>query len=358
MEPGSVSAAGSAGAARKGLRGRLGGAGPCRESPCRESLRPGSDRAGPGGTRPTAEAVSGFYARLFWAGSGENRRIRGKSAIRRRTGRCCGQLDRSPLAARNGELARRQEFREHFGRARGPVAAPAAEARIAYNAGMPPVGSLREQASEALGGARPRALYDQDSWAWARQQAAALRRRDYSAVDWDNLIEEVDDLAGRLEDAWASHCKNVLSHMLKIRHSGAREACRHWVKEIETWRRSMHDKHLGNPGMRQKFPELLAEGWRRGRNTVLSDLSNEGGHLSRVRKQIRRALAARIPEECPYALEDVIGYDPQQRRKKLRNIDPDESVWPADVAETLNEELGEDHPVRPAPRRGGRGYRR
>ena len=360
MEPGSVSAAGSAGAARKGLRGRLGGAGPCRESPCRESLRPGSDRAGPGGTRPTAEAVSGFYARLFWAGSGENRRIRGKSAIRRRTGRCCGQLDRSPLAARNGELARRQEFREHFGRARGPVAAPAAEARIAYNAGMPPVGSLREQASEALGGARPRALYDQDSWAWARQQAAALRRRDYSAVDWDNLIEEVDDLAGRQEDAWTSCCANVLSHMLKIRHSGAREACGDWVKEISTWRLGMYAKHIDNPGMRSKFPELLANAWHLGRKTALSALSYEGGHSHRVQKQILRSLAARIPEECPYGLEDVIGYDPQQRRKRLRKIAPDRAVWPADVAETLNEELGEDYPVRPASRSRARdgGYRR
>ena len=254
--------------------------------------------------------------------------------------------------------ALRQEFRKHVGQAHGPIVAPAPPVRIAYNAGMPPVGSLREQASEALGGARPRALYDEDPWAWARQQAAALRRRDYSAVDWDNLIEEVDDLAGRLEDAWASHCKNVLSHMLKIRHSGAREACRHWVKEISTWRRSMLESHLDNPGMRSKFPELLAKAWRRGRGAALDALSYEGDHSHRVQKQILRSLAAGIPEECPYGLEDVIGYDPHQRRKKLRKIAPDRAVWPPDVAETLNEELGEDYPVRPAPRRGGRGYRR
>ena len=225
---------------------------------------------------------------------------------------------------------------------------------------MPPVGSLREQASEALGEVRPRGLYDEDPWAWARQQAAALRRRDYSAVDWDNLIEEVEDLGRSRERAWISYCKNVLSHMLKIRHSGAKKACRHWVKEIQTWRLGMHEEQLDNPGMRSKFPELLAEGWRRGRIAALDALSYEGGHSHRVRKQIRRSLEARIPEECPYGLEDVMGYDPHQRLRKLRKIVPDEAVWPADVAEALNEQLGEDYPVRHASRSRARdgGYRR
>ena len=74
-------------------------------------------------------------------------------------------------------------------------------------------------------------------------------RRDFAAVGWDNLIEEIDYLAGRHEDAWTSYCANVLSHMLKIQHSEAREACKHWVQEILTWRNSVH-KSLG---IRQKF---------------------------------------------------------------------------------------------------------
>ena len=78
-------------------------------------------------------------------------------------------------------------------------------------------------------------------------------------------------------------------------------------------------------------------------------------HPSGVRKQIRLSLAARIPEACPYGLEDVIGYDAEQRLRKLRKIVPDEAVWPSDVAETLNEELGEDYPIRQASRTRSRG---
>ncbi len=44
-------------------------------------------------------------------------------------------------------------------------------------------------------------LYDQDSYSWALAQARALRERRSEELDWDNLAEEVGDLAGRHADA-------------------------------------------------------------------------------------------------------------------------------------------------------------
>ena len=39
----------------------------------------------------------------------------------------------------------------------------------------------QQQASETS------SLHDRDFYTWAVQQAAALRRRDFSAVDWENV---------------------------------------------------------------------------------------------------------------------------------------------------------------------------
>lgn len=86
--------------------------------------------------------------------------------------------------------------------------------------------------------------------------------------------------------------------------------------------------------------------WRYGRKDVLTKSSGEGDHAYGVEKRIRRGLAARIPEKCPYELLDAIGYDPNQRPSTLRKIDPDAGVWPPDVAGTLNEELGTGYTVR------------
>ncbi len=41
-----------------------------------------------------------------------------------------------------------------------------------------------------------------------------MRRRDYCAIDWDNVIEEIGDVGRRGEKEWASLCKNVISHLL------------------------------------------------------------------------------------------------------------------------------------------------
>ena len=42
-------------------------------------------------------------------------------------------------------------------------------------------------------------LYDRDLNAWAKQQAEALRRRDMEAIDWENVIEELEGWGGPRE---------------------------------------------------------------------------------------------------------------------------------------------------------------
>ena len=40
-------------------------------------------------------------------------------------------------------------------------------------------------------------LYYRDYYTWTRQQADALRRRDFEAVDWENITEEIEALVTR-----------------------------------------------------------------------------------------------------------------------------------------------------------------
>ena len=46
-----------------------------------------------------------------------------------------------------------------------------------------------------------------------------MRRRDLGAIDWDNVIEEVETLGRGEKSFWTSPCANVFSHLLKIEHS-------------------------------------------------------------------------------------------------------------------------------------------
>jgi hypothetical protein len=70
--------------------------------------------------------------------------------------------------------------------------------------------------------------YDTDFDAWASQQAAALRAKDWAALDLEHLAEEVEDLRKTERRGVRSQLRLILSHLLK------------WVsqpdKRTESWR--------------------------------------------------------------------------------------------------------------------------
>ena len=211
---------------------------------------------------------------------------------------------------------------------------------IGYNSGMATAGA-RELASQVVSGGQARELHDEDPWSWSHEQVAAMKRRDFDAVDWENVIEEIGDVAGRDESAWVSYCRNVIAHLLKIEHSPGSSNLRHWQEEIEDWRGDMYDKLADNPGMRTKLPAMVAKAWRRGRRIAIGKLAGQELGGARPTRRQRRGWEARLPAECPYALEDIVSYDPFDK-----NAEPNPDIWPAPVAIVLNERLGSDYPVR------------
>lgn len=202
--------------------------------------------------------------------------------------------------------------------------------------------SMRELTSEVVGRSPERRLYDEDFWAWTQEQAQALRRRDSGAIDWDNVIEEIETLGRSEESAWTSCCQNVISHLLKIEHSSVAEAVNNWRKEIVAWREEMYRKLRKHPGMKGKLSEMLAEAWEDGRKEAVEKLAEHGSSDNAAAEdRLYRSWQQRLPVKCPYALEDIVGYNPF-----VKEAAPLRDVWPAPVARVLNEELGLDYPVR------------
>ncbi len=67
----------------------------------------------------------------------------------------------------------------------------------------------------------PDGLYERDALAWAEQQADLLRRlaagaRLNAAVDWPNVIEEVQDVGLSELRACQSLLEQALAHLLKL----------------------------------------------------------------------------------------------------------------------------------------------
>jgi hypothetical protein len=133
-------------------------------------------------------------------------------------------------------------------------------------------------------------LYDTDFHAWAQQQARALQAKDWAALDLHNLIEEVEDLAGRHRDALGSELKRLLVHLLKW-HYQATHRSDSWLDSIEQARQAIDELIDDHPSLAGYPQAILLKAYQRARRQV-----------ARETKLPRATFPA---DGCPWVLDDI-----------------------------------------------------
>jgi hypothetical protein len=142
-------------------------------------------------------------------------------------------------------------------------------------------------------------LYEADFYAWTQAQARELRRlagtRPNVPLDLPHLAEEIADLGKDRRDALRSWTTRIVEHLLLLEHSPATEPRRHWTREIISFRNDIEDRLTKTlrADLRRHLPRLYAKA-RRG---LVTELDRFG----------ESQVAARLPEACPYTLEQVLG---------------------------------------------------
>jgi Domain of unknown function DUF29 len=133
-------------------------------------------------------------------------------------------------------------------------------------------------------------LYDTDFHAWAQQQAEALRAKDFAALDLNNLIEEVEDLARRHRDALGSELKRLLVHLLKW-HYQPTQRSDSWRESMEQARQAMDEAIDDHPSLADAPRLLLPTAYQRARRQAA--------------RETKLPLATFPAEGCPWGLEDL-----------------------------------------------------
>ena len=89
-----------------------------------------------------------------------------------------------------------------------------------------------------------RSLYDEDIYAWAREQAEVLRRlaetrRDLpNELDLENVAEEIEDVGKSELSKVESSIQLTLVHLLKAASVSQARAYRKWMIEVRVFRPS------------------------------------------------------------------------------------------------------------------------
>jgi Domain of unknown function DUF29 len=132
--------------------------------------------------------------------------------------------------------------------------------------------------------------YDTDFAAWALAQAAALRAKDWAALDLNNLIEEVEDLAGRHRDALGSELKRLLVHLLKWHYQPTHRSDS-WRDSIEQARQAIDEVIDDYASLANSLQVLLPKAYQRARR--------QGA------RETKLPLTTFPPEGCPWDLNDI-----------------------------------------------------
>ena len=150
-------------------------------------------------------------------------------------------------------------------------------------------------------------LYEDDFYAWTRNQAQALRRlaatRPNEAIDFPHLIEEVQDLGIGERNACRSQVARIIEHMLKLEHSPAAAPRDGWYDSIADARRELEFRLTAS--LRRDLVANLARLYAAAR-----------GHAARALKRHGETEAGTIlPDACPYSLDQLLDADwlPQRR---------------------------------------------
>ena len=110
-------------------------------------------------------------------------------------------------------------------------------------------------------------LYDTDYNLWLLETVKKLENRDFNAIDWDNLIEEVLDLSKRDKRKLKSLLTKLFEHFLKLKYwqSENERNKGHWQGEIANFRFQIQQQLEDSPSLKPYLAEILRESYQKGR---------------------------------------------------------------------------------------------
>lgn len=144
------------------------------------------------------------------------------------------------------------------------------------------------------------AAYLEDFYTWTQEQAALLLAGDLSALDRENLAEEIACLGRSEFNSLVSAWRIAVLHMLKFDHQPSRRT-RSWAISIASHRDNADGVLKDNPELNSRLDEALARAYREARLEA---------------SQETELPLKRFPQDCPYTLDEVL--------TRVFAIDPDD----------------------------------
>lgn len=132
--------------------------------------------------------------------------------------------------------------------------------------------------------------HEKDVYGWAVHTAQLLREKKMSEVDFDGIIEELEEMGISNKHAFKNRLAQLIFHLLKWQFQPDFRG-RSWEGSIEEQRIRLSDLLEGNPSLKPEIEESIKKAYK---------LS-----FSLVRKETPLDLKL-LPTKCPYTFEQIM----------------------------------------------------
>ena len=103
-------------------------------------------------------------------------------------------------------------------------------------------------------------LYETDYLQWIETTVEKLHSRDYANMDWDNLIEEIEDMGRSERRSLESHLIVILLHLLKWQYQPERRSGS-WESSIIEHRRRIKKALQESPSLKPYLESIFSESY-------------------------------------------------------------------------------------------------
>ena len=131
--------------------------------------------------------------------------------------------------------------------------------------------------------------YDTDFYLWSKEQSSLLREKEYTKLDIENLIEEIESLGRNERNRLESFLRIYFCHKLKFEYQPQKRT-RSWENTLRYSLRNAIGSLKENPSLKPKVREIMhwAYDW------AVLDAEKQTG-----------ILIENFPETCPWKVQEI-----------------------------------------------------
>lgn len=139
----------------------------------------------------------------------------------------------------------------------------------------------------------PKTSYDKDYCVWLEITAKQLKNKQFSQVDWQNLIEEIECMGRSERSAFVSNLVVVLMHLLKYQYQPERRS-NSWRYTLIEHRRRLREALKNSPSLKRYLTEVFPECYQDARRAAAAETG---------------LAIDTFPVDCPYTPEVTLNAD-------------------------------------------------